>query len=184
MEIYIADTTGTREIWAVRDDDVAVGVSDKADPASLPHELFHYVVEDALGLAWGYWDCIARGALFPGMRVRSGMAEPDAMARSGRVGAEAGPRADEAEFFVAAVETTFDAGLERDVTAARDLVRTQWPHLTCPPLETVDLPALKLLVQEMTGRWRELPEGVTVTLPWPTPAAGRLRHAPVATPPA
>lgn len=172
MDIHV---TGGREIWAERDDAVSVHVSGSAGAESLPHELFHYVVEDSLALEWGYWDCIAKGALFRGMRLRAAPDEGAAMQQANAVAQEAGTRAEDAEFFVAAVEAVLDAGLEGDVDKAKDLVRRQWAHLACPPLETADLAGIKRRVGEMTERWRDLGDGVGIALPWPSPEAGRLR---------
>ncbi len=30
----------------------------------LPHDLYHYVIEDALDLEFGFWGCVAHGATF------------------------------------------------------------------------------------------------------------------------
>jgi hypothetical protein len=171
MEIHVI---GGKEIWAARDDAVSVLVSAAAHGESLPHELFHYVVEDSLALEWGYWDCIAKGALFSGMSLRSAPDERSAQERANAVAAEAGKRADDAEFFVAAVDAAFEAGLEDDVEKAKALVRRQWAHLSCPPLEIADLVGLKDRVGDLTERWRRLGEGETLELPWPSPEAGKM----------
>lgn len=35
-----------------------------ASGGDLPHDLYHFVIEDALGLEWGFWGCVAKGATF------------------------------------------------------------------------------------------------------------------------
>lgn len=30
----------------------------------LPHDLYHYVIESALGIEFGFWGCVAEGATF------------------------------------------------------------------------------------------------------------------------
>lgn len=32
--------------------------------ADLPHDLYTFVIEDALDLEWGFWGCVAAGATF------------------------------------------------------------------------------------------------------------------------
>lgn len=43
----------------------------------LPHDLYHYVIEDALDLDFGFWGCVAHGATFTTLgrrRTRQGKA--------------------------------------------------------------------------------------------------------------
>src|SRR5207249_535681 len=91
-----------------------------------PHDLAHYVVERELGLKRGFWGCVAAGAMFPGIQVRSGRRPPHAAARSQSLIREAGQHGTEAEVLVSVLLSIMREGLENNWPAARAVLSKEW----------------------------------------------------------
>jgi len=83
----------------------------------VPHDLAHFVVEDALVLPFGLWGTIAAGGLFAHTRAVAGRQPPHAARRGQAVVDEAGPRLTQAELAVRAAADLALAGRPRDVRA-------------------------------------------------------------------
>lgn len=55
----------------------------------IPHDLSHLIIESMLGMRYGFWGCVANGALFPGMNIIEGRQKAHAKAKSKQVIKEA-----------------------------------------------------------------------------------------------
>ena len=79
------------------------GGYNQLDTGSLPHDLAHFVVEDALGLKAGLWGVIAAGGMFGHTKVIAGRRPPHAAKRAQAVVDGAGERLSQAEMLTRAV---------------------------------------------------------------------------------
>lgn len=90
--------------------------------AGVPHDLATFVIEDALGIEHGFWDCVADGATFRSMRRKR--TEPGkAVIRRHRA------QLDAAECRVNAVYARWSTGESTPVDDALDRALTEWRRL-------------------------------------------------------
>lgn len=168
MRIFALKISATGfDITAQRDDQVIVQVNRSASRAGLPHDLFHYAVEGQLNVDYGFWDCVERGALFDTMKVLSVTDEAAEVERSDRLRKELGAKIDDAEYLVSVLSVILEGGYENNLEAAKAEVKRWWPNLECPPLEDIDIPAVKEVVVRITDAWDGLPAGDRMVLDWP-----------------
>ncbi len=120
MQVEIRKTERWHEIDVRRADGVSLALRSPDRKFSPPHDLVHLVVERALGLDGGFWDCVARGAKFRGMRVKAGRQRPQAEARSKALIKESQARLKETEVFVGLFQ---EALLSKDQGSASRLCR-------------------------------------------------------------
>lgn len=163
---------------AVRDDGVTVRVPAFDRPSVLPHDLAHYVVEHELGIADGFWGCVAAGALFPGMVVERGRQRPRPAARSREIVRRAGQRGTEAEVLVGVMVDIVHDDLDSDSRAVLERLRRMWQPGSAPR----PVPALEevrrvcALLREVTTQWQSLAVGESMTVTWGTlPSRGSKR---------
>jgi hypothetical protein len=72
------DSDGRYETLIARDDGVSFSLLGVAHIFAIPHDVAHFVIENALRLDAGFWGSIADGAVFPTMRYESGRRKPKA----------------------------------------------------------------------------------------------------------
>jgi hypothetical protein len=154
---------------AVRDDRVAVSIPSFDRPTSLPHDVAHFVVERELGLARGFWGCVADGAIFPGMTVVSGRQSARAAERSRSVIRDAGQRGTEAEVLVGTMLRIAEAHLDATWPVAREILRDMWapagPSHT--PLTADEVRRICDALRDAGRRWHALPVGESMQVTWP-----------------
>jgi hypothetical protein len=91
---------------------------------TLPHDLSTFVVEAELGLAWGFWGCVAAGATFRSLPRRR--TEPGTQMIREHVG-----DLDQAEAVVGAEVRAWDRGERPPTAPALDAMLARWRAL--PP---------------------------------------------------
>jgi len=62
---------------ALRDDGVRLAVPGYGPSKPVPHDMIHLVVEDELAVDYGFWGCVAAGAVYKGMAVLNGKVRHD-----------------------------------------------------------------------------------------------------------
>lgn len=158
-----------------RDDGVTYRMGAGPITAAIPHDLVHFTVEDALGLADGIWGAIAGGVVFRSMKHVSGRRPPHAAERSAALIAAYRDRLQRAELiggFVEAAAHRSSVGL-----AERAEQRfTTLPSADRPALDAVAVAGAVAALHRAEQRWQELPFGGALVLAWPA----RRRLAPVA----
>jgi len=155
----------TLETSILRDDGVTVQLRGSYRKSELPHDLSHYVVEAELRLEGGFWGCIERGALFPGVTVISGRQRPGANPRSQALLRATHRERGASEFLVEAF---------RAAARIRDPA-LRFAKLVSPEVQQwfpgqVDKNTRRRIVERLLileGRWQELSEGASITLFWP-----------------
>ncbi|MEZ5343724.1 MAG: hypothetical protein R2706_20500 [Acidimicrobiales bacterium] len=88
----------------------------------LPHDLYHFVIEDALDLEFGFWGCVAHGATFATLgrkRIPQGKA----------IIAEHLDELDAAERKVNEVYFSWRAGRATELGQELDTMLERWRHL-------------------------------------------------------
>jgi hypothetical protein len=120
----------------------------------LPHDLCHLVVEDALGIAGGFWGLVARG-------VEVALIDDQAtLVRDGRPLVEQ-PDTDFSDLIRAeeAVALLGPVGLQFAQTGSAALGITRPDGAT-----EEDVAAVRTRLAELGARWRDLEDGGTITL--------------------
>jgi hypothetical protein len=167
-----------------RDDGVTLALPSQVPLRRLPHDLAHFVVEQALGLTSGFWGAIAGGAVFGGTEVFPRRRTSRVQERSRHVMKRLGSRITEAESLVGTVVRIYERRLDRDWAAARRLLTEMWQPAR-PSRERPGLAEVRRVCEalaEAEDHWLALAIGETVTLRWPRERAGaRQRRRPPVT---
>jgi len=145
-----------------RDDGVVYTMHAGPVTAHAPHDLVHFTVEDALGMADGIWGSIAGGVVFRSMTHVSGRRPPHAAERSAALIREHRDLLQRAELiggFVERAAALPDADLARFV--AREPVR---PDQRLSPDQVA---RAVTALRRAEAWWRELPVGARMELQWP-----------------
>ncbi len=126
------------------------------------------MVEQELGLQWGFWGRVAAGAVYPGMKVVSGRRRPHADARSQAVIREAGQYGTEAEVLVGVLLRIMHRGLETNWPAARAMLSQEWKPKkpSRGPLEAEEVQRVCAALREAEQRWQALAVGESLTVCW------------------
>jgi hypothetical protein len=162
--------------WALveRDDGVAYRLDGGPVTAELPHDLVHFTVERAFGMADGIWGAIAAGAVFRSMSHHGGRRRPHAAERSAALIRANRGRLQRAELI---------GGFVERIAAMRDPTPAQVRSLAAGYLATLPDSDVDLILaataaaalRAMADRWRALPIGGELTVDWPS---GCRMHAP------
>lgn len=122
------------------------------------HDLTHYAVETTLGLSGGFYGLLASGRNLPDFEVKG-----------------TGPRlADEAIVAECIVGQLTNVVFGGQAVATADFnwlvgeaVRAVRPAAAVPALDDVTFRTLRERLSALLDRWRALPPGETLELPWP-----------------
>ncbi|WP_432841287.1 hypothetical protein [Dactylosporangium sp. CA-092794] len=150
-----------------RDDGVVYHMNTGPLTGQTPHDLVHYTVEDALGIADGIWGAIAGGVVFRSMRHVSGRRPPHAAERSRELIREHRDRLRNAELIGGLCERSADLSAEQ---LARFVAGEPSLALTVEQLAVAGA-----ALREAGARWSALPVGGRLELRWP--GHRRLRAA-------
>ncbi|MET7418723.1 hypothetical protein [Dactylosporangium sp. NPDC005555] len=146
------------DVLIQRDDGVVYRMHAGPVTAQAPHDLVHFTVEDAIGMADGIWGSIAGGVVFRSMTHVSGRRPPHAAERSAELIRANRDRLQRAELiggFVERAAAMPDADLDR---------------LAPQPLTAVDRTAVVRAIAALRAAqetWARLEVGAELTLTWP-----------------
>lgn len=167
----IAFTKGAERTYtatALRQDGVLLQVPGGDRKFPLPHDIAHFVVEHGLGLRQGFWGRVARGAVYPGMKVLLGRLPLHAADRSRAVIKEEEQQGVEAEVLVGTLLKIMHDGLENDWHAAQRVLKEEWrpskPERDPPSAEEVRRICTEL--REAERQWQALEAGQSLTYRW------------------
>jgi hypothetical protein len=132
----------------------------------LPHDLAHFVVEDALELEAGLWGVLAAGGMFDHAKVIAGRRPPHAAKRAQAVVDRAGDRLSQAEMLT---RFTCDLALEGTDRAAERLRRLAGERWWKPGIDADRLQSACRELRRTSERWRALPAGEALTVHWRLP---------------
>ena len=131
----------------------------------LPHDLAHFVVEDALGLEAGLWGVLAAGGMFGHAKVIEGRRAPHFAKRSQAVVDAAGDRLSQAEMLTRFVCDLALDGAQSDVRRLKASAGERWWRATSAEQLETACSALR----ETSVRWRDLRTGEPLTVFWRLP---------------
>lgn len=134
----------------------------------IPHDLAHYVIENELDLQDGFWGSVRAGAIFQGMRVLCGRQPPHARERS-----HALMKANHTAIMLS--EYLVDVAL-RMLNGARlaDIpLPAGYPETRRLVDRNVLLHDVYPAVEDMRGRWRDVPTGGALLVTWREPCDPR-----------
>ena len=131
----------------------------------LPHDLAHFVVEDALELEAGLWGVLAAGGMFGHAKVIAGRRPPHAAKRAQAVVDAAGDRLSQAEMLTRFVCDLALDGADRDVRRLKAAAGERWWRET----SAEQLERACRALRETSVRWRDLPPGEALTVVWRLP---------------
>jgi hypothetical protein len=126
----------------------------------LPHDLAHFVVERALGLADGFWGSVAAGAVFTSMTHVSGRRRPHASERSKTIKRSQRDKVGYAEVMVWLVEQITD---DNDA-AIRRLAATALATIPPPHPEPAQIRPAVAALRDAKARWAALRPGEELEL--------------------
>lgn len=142
------------------------GGYNQVDTGSLPHDLAHFVVEDALGLEAGLWGVIAAGGMFGHTKVIAGRRPPHSAKRAQAVVDGAGDRLGQAEVLTRAVCDLALAGADSDLNRLRAAAgQRYWSSA----ISADDVTTACRRLRETSAAWRDLPPGEALRLHWRLP---------------
>jgi hypothetical protein len=118
----------------------------------LPHDLAHFVVEETLGLQWGFWGLVAKGATFKSVRGRRRTQPGRELIRAHRAALNA------AEHLVNAHVSAWRKGASTPAAHALDAMLARWRAL--PVGEDLRLDWGRPRCRPVTPITDSLPEGV------------------------
>lgn len=165
---FLKNEEATCEINALRADGVLLRVPTFDKKFPLPHDLAHYVVETELACKFGFWGCIAKGVLFPGMTALSGRQPIRARERSNSVLKEAGQSGTEAEVMVGVMVKILHEELYSDPALALAKVSSEWR----PARPTIKFPTgaenqrICELLRKQESNWHALKPGDCLSVHW------------------
>ena len=122
------------------------------------HDLAHYAVESTLGLTGGFYGLLAAGWNIPDFEVKG-------------TGRRLADEAMVAECIVGQLTNAVFGGAP--VTAAdfnwlvREAIVAQRPNAAIPAIDDAAFRTLRDHLAALLDRWRKLPPGETLELPWP-----------------
>jgi hypothetical protein len=154
---------------ATRDDGVTLRIPGVGNPTWIPHDLAHFIVEQALVLTRGFWGCVAGGAVFRGMIIVSGRLPPHAAARSRAIIKEMGQDGTEAEVLVGILVGIAQEGIDPRGPVARTRIADAWrnPRQTeQKPLGVEQVLAICTTLRDMQQQWQQLTIGQSITVSW------------------
>ena len=132
----------------------------------LPHDLAHFVVEDALELESGLWGVLAAGGMFAHAKVTEGRRPPHAAKRAQAVVDAAGDRLSQAEMLTRFVCDLALDGADRDLHRLKAAAGARWWR---PDIGADDLQRACRALRETSVRWRDTPVGDALLVHWQLP---------------
>lgn len=169
MEITFTKTDQRKyETLVRRDDGVVLSVPSPDRPASLPHDMAHYLVERELKLERGFWGCVAAGAVFDNLKVISGRRPPHAEDRSKAVIKAAGQQLAVSELYLCVMVGVVRDGKENDWPVVCSRLDEVWRPFKEPrwPVSAEEALRLGQAFREAEAQWQALPVGQSITVSW------------------
>ena len=153
---------------AIRDDKVRVWVPGYDHPEWLPHDLIHYVIENSLGLQYGFWGRVAAGAVFPGMKVLEGRQPPHAAERSYTAVRQQPRTGTQSEVLVGFLAGVARMGIENDWPRVQKGLKQAWvdDHNQYNQISQAEVRQVCAELRIMEQAWKNLAVGEDLTVIW------------------
>lgn len=166
------------ETVITRADGVVFHVRGIGHMGTIPHDLGHFAIEQALQIRNGFWGSVAAGGVFDSMTLVSGRRKPHAAERSREILKANRGEMIETEILVGLFNQALEEGLGTGSPELWDrLERYTWtaPGRTPRKFSESEIIAVLDAWNSIAGLWLGLPLGGTLELEWPE--GGRDRRA-------
>jgi len=153
-----------------RDDGVSLSIPGFGSSKPLPHDLVHFITEEELGVDYGFWGCVAAGAIYKGMAMVAGKVRHDSQKKSEDIIKQNGQKISEAEILAGVILTILCKGIQNDWPKVQHVQHAAWQP-TSPsrlPMTHEEVKRICVRLDKLTAQWRALPDGQTLTLIWKT----------------
>ncbi|MHB1328203.1 MAG: hypothetical protein ACYC2K_08380 [Gemmatimonadales bacterium] len=159
------------ETVITRSDGVVYHVKGVGHMGTIPHDLAHFAVEQALGIRGGFWGSVADGAVFGSLTHVSGRRQPHAALRSNAILKDNRDILTATEILVGLFDQATAEGLGPESAVLHDrLRRYAWAPAGSErrQFSEAEVAAVSAAWQRMLEAWRKLPVGGSLDLTWPT----------------
>ncbi len=153
---------------ATRDDGVSVSIPGYGPSKPLPHDAIHFVIEDELGVDYGFWGCVAAGAVYKGMNVVAGKVRHDSEKKSKEVIKANGNKISEAEILAGIILIILRENLKNDWSKIQQVQNSAWqaaspsrPFMTHDEIRTI-----YDRIESLSVDWSGMADGETMLLLW------------------
>ena len=155
---------------ATRDDGASVAIPGFGSSKPLPHDVVHFISEDELGVDYGFWGCVAAGAIYKGMVVLAGKVRHDSKRRSAEIIKANGQKISEAEILAGIILIIFNQGIQDHWPKIQFVQKSAWRAASpSRPLMThEEVKRICVLLKRLSERWHALSNGQTLELIWKT----------------
>jgi hypothetical protein len=172
MEIAFTRTNEARVTVTVERDDGAVLQTRSPRAAHrLPHDLIHYVVEQELELADGFWGRVANGMTFCNLRVVRQPAQRRRPHREIRRRSSRERNGLEAEVLVGIFDDIWEGTAKREWGSIRRFLDSVWSPRARTRAEELDEHTINRVcaaLSETEEAWRRVPPGGELRVSWPS----------------
>lgn len=155
---------------ATRDDGASLAIPGFGSSKPLPHDVVHFVTEDELSVDYGFWGCVAAGAIYKGMVVVAGKVRHDSKKKSEQIIKQNGQKISEAEILAGIILIILRKGIQNDWPEIQHIQRSAW-QAACPsrPLMThEEVKTICVRLERLSKQWHALPHGQTLEFVWKT----------------
>jgi hypothetical protein len=153
---------------ATRDDGVSVAIPGYGSSKPVPHDMIHFVTEDELKIDYGFWGCVAAGAIYSGMEVIEGKLRHDSERKSQELIKKVGQKISEAECFAGTIWRILCEGISNDWYRIQQLQESAWQSTkpSRPKMTHEEVKRICARVLTLEETWKGLRNGEILTLIW------------------
>jgi hypothetical protein len=153
---------------ATRDDGVSLAIPGFGPSKPVPHDMIHFVVEDELAVDYGFWGCVAAGAIYKGMAIVGGKVRHDNEKKSQEIIRKVGQKISEAECLAGIILKILREQIENDWPRIQELQKSAWQptHPARAKMTRDEIKRICRRIHALAQDWKALPDGQTLTLHW------------------
>jgi hypothetical protein len=162
------DVDGRYITSIMRDDGVSFSMQGVGHNFSIPHDLAHLAIEQALHLDRGFWGSIAAGAVFPTMTYLGGRRKPRSAERSKEILRANTRPLGEAEVLVRIFNDTIEGGHSETSGVLHRRLKGRWapPGERPRSISSSQIAEAFAAYRDVLSRWSNTPVGGTLELQW------------------
>jgi len=155
---------------ATRDDGASLAIPGFGTSKPLPHDVVHFITEAELSVDYGFWGCVAAGAIYKGMAVVAGRVRHDSKKKSAEIIKRNGQKISEAEILAGIIQIILNEGIQDDWPKIQRVQKSAWRSASpSRPLMThEEVKKICVRLERLSKQWHALPNGQTLELVWKT----------------
>jgi hypothetical protein len=163
---------------ATRDDGASLAIPGFGTSKPLPHDVVHLITEDELGVDYGFWGCVAAGAIYKGMVVVAGKVRHDSKKKSEEIIKGNGQKISEAEILAGIILIILREGIQDDWPKIQYVQKSAWQAASPsrPQMTHEEIKRICVRLERLSEQWHALPNGQTLELIWKTHKSNQRRQ--------